>query len=84
VQVLTQCGRRPRYSLLDPTDEITPSTVRSSRPSDQKTPEPSPVPLELPSFAISLLWHASFDHDPGHSWLRQTLNALVSEDSLEL
>jgi DNA-binding transcriptional LysR family regulator len=44
----------------------------------------SPVPIDLPSFTISLLWHASFDQDPGHYWLRQTLLALVSEDSLEL
>ena len=32
----------------------------------------SPAPVELPTFTISLLWHASFDHDPGHVWLRQT------------
>ena len=32
----------------------------------------SPAPIELPTFTISLLWHASFDHDPGHVWLRQT------------
>jgi len=44
----------------------------------------SPVPTKLPSFTISLLWHASFDQDPGHSWLRQTVASLVSEDSLEL
>lgn len=44
----------------------------------------SPVPIDLPSFTISLLWHASFDQDSGHYWLRQTLSALVSEDSLEL
>ena len=44
----------------------------------------SPVPIELPSFTISLLWHASFDQDPGHYWLRQTVASLVSEDSLEL
>ena len=33
----------------------------------------SPAPIELPTFTISLLWHASFDHDPGHVWLRQTV-----------
>jgi DNA-binding transcriptional LysR family regulator len=44
----------------------------------------SPVPIDLPSFTISLLWHASFDHDPGHLWLRQTVAGLVSEDNLEL
>jgi len=44
----------------------------------------SPVPVALPSFTISLLWHASFDNDPGHLWLRQTVTKLVSEDNLEL
>jgi DNA-binding transcriptional LysR family regulator len=44
----------------------------------------SPVPVDLPSFTISLLWHASFDHDPGHLWLRQTMSGLVAEDNLEL
>ena len=44
----------------------------------------SPAPIELPTFTISLLWHASFDHDPGHVWLRQTLAGLSSEVGLEL
>ncbi|MEZ5828738.1 MAG: LysR family transcriptional regulator [Hyphomicrobiales bacterium] len=44
----------------------------------------SPVPIDLPSFTISLLWHASFDHDPGHIWLRQTVAGLVSQHELEL
>ena len=44
----------------------------------------SPVPVDLPSFTISLLWHASFDHDPGHVWLRHTLSGLASDDNLAL
>jgi LysR family transcriptional regulator, mexEF-oprN operon transcriptional activator len=44
----------------------------------------SPPPIELPSFTISLLWHASYDHDPGHVWLRQTVAGLASEIGLEL
>ena len=44
----------------------------------------SPVPVELPSFTVSLLWHASFDHDPGHSWLRRTIVNVASESDLEL
>jgi LysR family transcriptional activator of mexEF-oprN operon len=44
----------------------------------------SPAPVELPTFTISLLWHASFDHDPGHIWLRQTMSSLASEVGLEL
>jgi DNA-binding transcriptional LysR family regulator len=39
----------------------------------------SPAPVELPSLAVSLLWHASFDHDPGHIWLRQTISAVAVE-----
>lgn len=44
----------------------------------------SPAPIELPTFTISLLWHASFDHDPGHLWLRQTVSGLAAELGLEL
>ena len=44
----------------------------------------SPVPIDLPSFTISLLWHASFDHDPGHRWLRQTVAGLAPEEHFTL
>jgi LysR family transcriptional activator of mexEF-oprN operon len=44
----------------------------------------SPAPIDLPGFTISLLWHASFDQDPGHLWLRQTVSGLASEVGLEL
>jgi DNA-binding transcriptional LysR family regulator len=44
----------------------------------------SPAPIELPTFTISLLWHASFDQDPGHVWLRQTVAGLASDAGLEL
>jgi LysR family transcriptional activator of mexEF-oprN operon len=44
----------------------------------------SEPPIELPGFTISLLWHASFDQDPGHLWLRQTVSGLASEVGLEL
>ena len=40
-------------------------------------------PINLPSFAISLLWHASFDHDPGHVWLRQTVSRVAAEVASE-
>jgi LysR family transcriptional regulator, mexEF-oprN operon transcriptional activator len=39
----------------------------------------SPAPVDLPSFTISLLWHGSFDHDPGQIWLRQTVSGLAAE-----
>lgn len=30
----------------------------------------SPVPVAVDDFTISMLWHASYDHDPAHRWLR--------------
>jgi LysR family transcriptional activator of mexEF-oprN operon len=37
----------------------------------------SPPPLELPDISISILWHASYDRDPAHMWLRQTIGRLA-------
>jgi DNA-binding transcriptional LysR family regulator len=39
----------------------------------------SPPPVALPQIAISLLWHASYDQDPAHQWLRQTVFRLASD-----
>ncbi len=39
----------------------------------------SPPPVPLPEIPISLLWHASYDRDPAHIWLRQTLVKLAVE-----
>ena len=39
----------------------------------------SPPPVELREVVVSLLWHASYDHDPAHMWLRQLLIQLVAE-----
>ncbi len=36
----------------------------------------SPVPVELNRSAISMLWHASYDHDPAHRWLREVMVGL--------
>lgn len=33
----------------------------------------SPPPIELSEVTVSLLWHASYDSDPGHAWLRKTI-----------
>ena len=30
----------------------------------------SPLPVELGEVTVSLLWHASYDHDPAHAWSR--------------
>jgi DNA-binding transcriptional LysR family regulator len=32
-----------------------------------------PMPFELPPVPIYMVWHESFDHDAGHSWLRGML-----------
>jgi DNA-binding transcriptional LysR family regulator len=43
----------------------------------------SPAPVELPTVSTSLLWHASYDHDPAHVWLRRTIVHLVAETVME-
>ncbi len=39
----------------------------------------SPAPIELPDVAISMLWHASNDADPGHRWMRETILKLRAD-----
>ncbi|MGD9511891.1 MAG: LysR family transcriptional regulator [Geminicoccaceae bacterium] len=39
----------------------------------------SPTPVELPEISVSLLWHASYDEDPGHRWLRRTVARIAAE-----
>jgi LysR family transcriptional regulator, mexEF-oprN operon transcriptional activator len=39
----------------------------------------SPVPLILPDVDVTMLWHASYDHDPAHRWLRVTVARLAAE-----
>jgi DNA-binding transcriptional LysR family regulator len=39
----------------------------------------SPVPVALPDSDVSMLWHASYDHDPAHRWLRTTVARLAAE-----
>jgi LysR family transcriptional activator of mexEF-oprN operon len=39
----------------------------------------SPPPVVLPDIAISLLWHASYDQDPAHAWLRQVVARLAGD-----
>ena len=39
----------------------------------------SPVPVALPGIDVSMLWHASYDHDPAHRWLRGTVARLAAE-----
>jgi hypothetical protein len=39
----------------------------------------STPPVELQHVAVSLLGHASYDHDPAHAWLRRIIVRLVAE-----
>lgn len=39
----------------------------------------SPPPVALREIAVSLLWHASYDHDPAHAWLRHEVVRLAQE-----
>ncbi len=39
----------------------------------------SPVPVPLGEFTILMLWHASYDRDPAHRWLRDVLARLGRE-----
>jgi DNA-binding transcriptional LysR family regulator len=36
-------------------------------------------PVELPDIKVSALWHASYDRDPGHAWLRRIVSEIVTE-----
>ena len=40
----------------------------------------SPPPVELPQLTTSLLWHASYDTDPAHIWLRDTIVRVAAEE----
>ena len=39
----------------------------------------SPPPVELREVTVSLLWHASYDQDPAHIWLRELVTQLAVE-----
>ena len=39
----------------------------------------SPPPVALQEIAVSLIWHASYDRDPAHAWLRQEFVRLAQD-----
>lgn len=43
----------------------------------------SPVPVELPEVSVSLLWHASYDQDSAHLWLRRAVARVAAETARE-
>ena len=38
-----------------------------------------PVPLEVPPFRLTMLWHERFDHDAAHTWIRELLVATAGK-----
>jgi DNA-binding transcriptional LysR family regulator len=40
----------------------------------------SPPPVELPQLTTSLLWHASYDSDSAHVWLREMIVRVAAEE----
>jgi DNA-binding transcriptional LysR family regulator len=44
----------------------------------------SPPPVELPVAVASLVWHASYDHDPANMWLRQAVVRIAAESGWRL
>ncbi len=43
----------------------------------------SPPPVALEEVPVSLLWHASYDRDPAHAWLRQTFARFAQETAAD-
>jgi len=39
----------------------------------------SPVPVKLREQPVTLVWHASYDRDPAHTWLRRTVMRVAAE-----
>jgi DNA-binding transcriptional LysR family regulator len=39
----------------------------------------SPAPVELPAGQAALVWHASYNDDPAHRWLRETIARINAE-----
>ncbi len=37
-----------------------------------------PLPLSIPEFTVSMLWHPRLDADPGHRWLRAHVRAVCA------
>jgi len=37
-----------------------------------------PVPVDCPSMPMYLIWHARYQQDAAHSWLRAQLQAVVA------
>ncbi|MBW8486135.1 LysR family transcriptional regulator [Actinomadura parmotrematis] len=62
------------------TDLVAFSTARLQRPLvDRLGLVSHPIPLELPPLRFALAWHARYDNDPAHAWLRRQVRDVVAE-----
>jgi DNA-binding transcriptional LysR family regulator len=46
---------------------------------DPQRLQPLPLPLRVPPFNVSQMWHPRWDRDPGHRWLRQLVRQVCGE-----
>jgi DNA-binding transcriptional LysR family regulator len=82
---LAELGRERRVKLIVPhflsaplivaeTDLILSLPYRIAKQFKKFTPlEIFPVPLELASYDLAMIWHPLCDKDPAHRWLRDTI-----------
>jgi DNA-binding transcriptional LysR family regulator len=38
-----------------------------------------PIPLPMPPLRLSLAWHARYDADPAHAWLRRCVRETIAD-----
>ncbi|MDH4983255.1 LysR family transcriptional regulator [Hyphomicrobium sp. D-2] len=95
-EVLEQMGLKRHVALVTPRFVAVPFLVAGSPVlttmharlaiyfADQLGLSLSPPPIELPKLTTSLLWHASYDRDPAHAWLRETIMRVSVEERAKL
>lgn len=87
---LTSSGRRRTIAVTTPHFAAVPFLLKGARLVSTVPERPvrifaerfgletCPVPLELPDSDVSMIRHASYDHDPAHRWLRETISGLAA------
>ena len=87
-QKLTEMGLERRIKLIVPhflsaplivaeTDMILSLPYRIARQCKKFTPlEIFPVPVELPSYDLVMIWHPLREKEPAHLWLRDKITAI--------
>ncbi|CAG1769356.1 PCP degradation transcriptional activation protein [uncultured bacterium] len=89
-QQLTELGLERRVQLIVPhflsaplivaeTDMILSLPYRIAEQFKKFIPlEIFPVPLELPTYDLCMVWHPLHDKDPAHCWLREQITAIAA------